>query len=180
MPMKLSAVLSLVLLAAIPCATAQRVDWNMKGAQEVEQPLSNLPALDQQGIVHRLGVEPSELLAMRVETASGHIFLVQGKQYPGTTLCGNVNCSFLILSADYKVLMEKVTQTYKLLSTMHHGLPDIITSMHGSAYDSGLSYWRFQGKHYVRVTCADAEYGDGDGNFYRKPHISPHPCGTGG
>ena len=58
MPMKLSAVLSLVLLAAIPCATAQRVDWNMKGAQEVEQPLSNLPALDQQGIVHRLGVEP--------------------------------------------------------------------------------------------------------------------------
>jgi hypothetical protein len=181
MPMKLSAVLSLVLFAAIPCASAQRVDWDMKGAQELSQPLSSLSTQDQAGILHLLGGNPEDLRAMRVTTASSHIFLVQGiNSSSESTFCGNANCEFWILSSNYKVLMENVTQTYKLLSTMHHGLPDIITSMHGSAYDSGLSYWRFQGKHYVRVTCADAEYGDWDGNFYRKPHISPHPCGTGG
>lgn len=180
MPMKLSAVLLLILLAAVPCTSAQRVDWDMKDAQVLSQPISSLPALDQQGIVRRLGVEPSELLAMRVETASGHIFLVQGKQYPGTTLFGNVNCKFWILSSNYKVLLKKVIETYKLQSTMHHGLPDIITSMHGSAFDSGLSYWRFHGTHYVRVACADAVYGDAEGNNFKNTHISPHPCGTGG
>lgn len=180
MPMKLSAVLFFILLAVVPCTSAQRVDWDMKDAQVLSQPLSSLPAPDQQGIVKRLGAKSEDLLAIPVETASGHIFLVQGKNYTGTTFCGNINCEFWILSSNYKVLLEKVTATYKLQSTMHHGLPDIITSMHGSSTESGLSYWQYQGGHYARIACADAEYGDAEGNMYENPHISPQRCGTGG
>jgi hypothetical protein len=179
MPVKLSAVLSLILIGASPCASAQRVDWDMKGAQQVSLPLGSLPVQDQQGIAKRLKSKPSELLAMRVDTATGHIFLVQGVYRMGG-ICGANNCEFWILSSDYTVLLEKVTQMYKLQSSTHNGLPDIVTSMHGSAFESGLSYWRFQGKHYVRVACADSVYGDADGNAFKNPHISPLPCGAGG
>jgi hypothetical protein len=127
--------------------------------------------------VRRLGGEPEDLLALKVKTTSGHIFLVQG--IFGRESCGMNNCGFLILGADYKILLSKVTQMYKLQQTTHHGLPDILTSMHGSAFESGLSYWRFQGTRYVRIACADGEYGDTDGTIYKNPHISPHPCGTG-
>jgi len=179
MPKKHSAVLFVLLLAAVPCASSQRVDWDMKDAQVVSQPIGSLPAQDQQGISKRLNLKPVELLAMQVKTASGHIFLVQSVYSP--MWCGAAsNCAFWILSSDYKVLLSKVTQSFKLQASMHHGHPDILTYMHGSATEASLSYWQFQGRRYVRVACADAEYGDGDGYIYKKPHISPHPCGTGG
>ncbi len=179
MRVNLSAVLSLMLLAAIPHATAQRVDWDTKDWQVVSQPLGSLPAQDQKGIASRLGVKPEELLALRVETASGHIFLVQGIYSP--MWCGAAsNCAFWVLSSDYKVLLSKVTQRFKLQASMHHGHPDILTYMHGSATAGALSYWQYQGTHYVRIACADGEYGDSDGNVFKNPHISPHPCGTGG
>jgi hypothetical protein len=179
MSIRLSAVLSLILLAVIPYAKAQRIDWDTKDLQVVSQPIGSLSVQDQKGIASRLGVKPEDLLAMRVETASGHIFLVQGVYRIGG-ICGANNCSFLVLSSDYKVLLSKVAQMYKLQSTTHHGLPDIITTMHGSATDSGLSYWQFQGTRYMRIACADALYGDADGNEYKIPHITPHPCRTGG
>jgi hypothetical protein len=158
---------------------AQHVDWDMKGAQEVESPLLDLPARDQQGILHRLGGKPSELLAMRVNTATGHIFLVQGVYRIGG-ICGANNCEFWILSGDYRILLEKVIQAFKLRSSIHGGLPDVFTSREDGAFESGLSYWRFNGKRYVRIVCADAVYGDADGHTFDKPHISSYPCGTGG
>jgi hypothetical protein len=160
-------------------ANAQTIDWDMKGAQVLSQPISSLSAQDQQGILRQLKVEPSDLVAMRVETASGHIFLVQGVYRIGG-ICGANNCDLWVLNSDFKILLEKVIQMYKLQSSTHDGLPDIVTSMHASAFESSLSYWRFQSGRYVRVACADGVYADADGNVFQKPHISPHPCGTGG
>lgn len=178
--MKSSALIVLCWIFAAESAVAQGINWDMNGAQEVSSPLGSLPLQDQQGIVKQLNMKPSELLAMRVNTATGgHIFLVQGIYRIGG-ICGANNCEFWILSNDYRILLEKVTQKFKLQASTHNGLPDIVTSMHGSAFNSGLSYWRFQGKHYVRIACADAEYGDADGNYFKNPHISLYPCGTGG
>ncbi len=176
---KLSAVLFVLLLAIVPCASAQRVDWETKDRQVVSQPLSSLTALDQQGISKRLNLKPEELLAMQVKTASGHFFLVQSVYSP--MWCGAAsNCAFWFLSSDYKVLLSKVTQSFNLQASMHQGQPDILTYTHGSATGGSLSYWQYQGTHYVRIACADAEYGDADGNIYKVPHISPQRCVKGG
>jgi hypothetical protein len=178
--MNRSAILLFLSLAILqPCANAQAINWDMTGWQVLTQPLSTLPVPDRQGIAKSLGLKPEELVALQVATPSGHIFLVQGIYRIGG-ICGANNCAFWILGSDYKVVLEKVTQTFKLQATHHGGLPDIITSMHGSAIDSSLSYWEFKGQRYARVACADVVYGDDDGNDFKKPHISPHPCGTGG
>ena len=165
-----------ILLCCYMGAQAQRVDWNMSGAKEVNEMIDKLPLADQMRIEERLRMKGSQLRGERIDTSSGHLFLVQGVG----DICGANNCEFWILSGNYKVLLEKVTQTFKLLPSVHRGLPDLMTSMEGGAYDSSLSYWQFQGKRYVRVACADAVYGDADGNAFKSPHISPHPCGTGG
>lgn len=155
---------------------AQSIDWDIKDLQYVESDLRSLPAQDQQGIVHRLGEKPENLRAMTVKTASGRLFLVQGVG----NICGASDCEFWVLNSDYRILLEKVTQSFKLQSGTHNGPPDIVTSMHGSAFESSVSYWRFQGKRYVRVACADAVYGDADGNIFKKPHILLHSCGRRG
>jgi hypothetical protein len=161
-------------------APAEQLDWDMSGWHEVDQAIDSLPVQDQLGIEHRLGAKPTNLRAMRVKTVSGPIFIVQAAGFEDEWCSPTGNCSFWVLSSDYRILLEKVTQTFKLQSGTHNGLPDIATSMHGSAFNSGLSYWRFQGKHYVRIACADAVYLDADGNAFKSPHISPQPCGTGG
>jgi hypothetical protein len=174
-------VLVLLLMFGIIVAPAQQLDWDMSGWHEVDQAIGSLPVQDQLGIEHRLGAKPTDLRAMRVKTASGPIFIVQAVGFEDGWCSPTGNCSFWVLSGDYRILLEKVTQTFKLLANVHGGLPDVMTSMHGSAFESGLSYWRFQGKHYVRVACADAVYRDADGNLFKEPHISPYPCvGKGG
>jgi hypothetical protein len=178
MSLKFAALFSLVLIAVIPTATAQQhADWDMKDAQVASQPISSLPAPDQQGIVKQLGEEkPETLRVMQVQTASGHIFLVQSVD---SEWCGAAgNCPFLVLSSDYKILLEKVTQTFKLLSTLHDGLPDIITSMHFSSTEYSLTRWQFNGQRYQRAGCADALYADADGNEFKQPHITPADCSS--
>jgi len=178
--MRISSMKGIVLYAAFwgiaASGTAQRIHWDIQGLHEVQPNIRKLPPRDQNGIVRRLREEPEHLRAMVVNTQFGRIFLVQGQG----DICGANNCAFWILTSDYKILLDKVTQTFKLQSSVHGGLPDIVTSMHDSAFESVLSYWRFQGKRYVRIACAEVAYSDHDGNAYKTPHISTRPCGTGG
>ena len=155
---------------------AQHVDWDVKYAPYLETPLQSLPTRDQRGIVHRLGEKPVDLRAMSVQTASGNLFFVRAA---GDASCGgDGNCQFWILSSDYRVLLEKVTETFSIRPTMHDGLPDIITYQHFSADEGDLIYWQMKGSRYVRVSCADAIYADADGNAFKSPRISPYQCGT--
>jgi hypothetical protein len=167
------------LFFGVAAAIAQPVDWDTKGVQQVSAPLRNLSERDQQGILRRLGGKASDLVAMRIDTARGPIFLVQGVYRIGG-ICGANNCEFWILSSKYDILLRKVIQGFELQSRSHDGFPDLMTTMEGGAFDSSLSYWRFLGKRYVRTNCADAVYGDADGNIFKKAHITPHPCGTAG
>lgn len=104
------------------------------------------------------------------------MFLVQGVG----EICGAANCEFWVLDASYRILLEKSTQSYEILPETHNGRPYILTSMHGSAADSSLSYWQFQGQRYVRLRCAEALYADAEGNMFQKPRIAQRVCGTGG
>ena len=118
---------------------------------------------------------------MRVDTPSGHLFLVQSVDY--TFSCSPTgNCSFWILSSGYMVLRETIAQTVKVQSTVHHGLPDVITAMHGSAFESDLTRWEFNGKIYLRAGCAIAAFGDALGDkgatWYDHPHITPGACAS--
>jgi hypothetical protein len=166
------------LMSGRAIASAQRIDWDMRDAQEVTSPINSLSPQDQQGIVRRLREGLVNLRAMAVQTTTGHIFVVEGI---GDRFCsGDGNCEFWILSSDYQVLLEKVAQSFRLQPTTHHRLPDILTSMHGSAFESSLSYWRMRGNRYVRVSCVDVLYADADGNSLKNPRISSRRCGTGG
>lgn len=163
-------------VVVIRSATAQSINWNMSGAQQVEANFRTLSTQDQQGILHSLREKPENLRVRKVSVAAGSLFLVQGVG----NICGAANCEFWVLDSNYKILLEKVTQVYKLQSTTHIGLPDILTSMHGSAFESGLSYWQFQGKRYKGIACADSTYLDRDGSELKKPRVTHRPCGTGG
>ena len=174
-----SAPLAALLLLTSSCTSfAQQIDWDLTGAQQVTQSLERLPARDRLGIVHRLREKADDLHAMRVEAGAGHIFVVQGA---GQEMCSPTgNCSFWLVSADYKILGRTIAQTFTVQSTSHHGRPDLITAMHGSAFDSDFIRWQFDGMRYLKAACAAAEFGNGLGDagpvWYAQPHITPESC----
>jgi hypothetical protein len=158
-------------------AIAQHIDWDVKFAPYLNAPLQSLPAKDRQGIVHRLKEKPADLRAISIQTASGHLFFVRGA---GDEDCGvDGNCEFWILSDDYRVLLNKIAETFSIRPAMHDGLPDIVTYGHASASEGDLTYWRMQGSRYARVACAGAVYADAGGNTLKRPRITSFRCGTG-
>lgn len=157
-------------------SNAQRIDWKLDSLREVDGSVRSLSAQDRHGILASLDLKETDVRVQRMQSVSGPLFLVQGIG----SVCGANNCVFWILDRNYKVLLQKVTQAFAFQTTTHNGLPDVVTSMHGSAFFSSLSYWRFNGRRYVRSACADIEYGDAEGNQYKKPHISQQRCGTQG
>ena len=52
--------------------------------------------------------------------------------------------------------------------------------MHGSAWDSGLTLYKFDGRRYRRVACYQRtyRYRDRRGNFreLRRPRVTPEKC----
>ena len=165
----------LLFLLALP-SVAQQMSWRIDHLREVQGSVQNIPAQDRHGILTSLGLKDSDVRVEQMPSAAGRLFLVQGVG----AICGANNCDFWILDGNYKVLLQKVTQSFEFQPTTHNGLPDIVTSMHGSVFSSSLSFWRFNGRRYVRSACADIEYGDSDGNQYKKPRISHQRCGTRG
>jgi hypothetical protein len=171
-------IFTVFILSAGRLSIAQPPEWDIQGAREVNQDLRTLSPQDQQGIAQRLGEKPTDLRAMRIETPSSHLFLVQTVDIPFN--CSPTgNCSFWILSSGYMVLGKTIAQTAKVQSTAHYGLPDIITAMHGSAFESDLTRWQFNGKLYLRSACVTATFGDALGDhatWYDHPHIAPRAC----
>ena len=171
-------IFTVLVLFAGRLSIAQPPEWDIRGARQVVQELRTLSRQDQQGIAQRLGEKPTDLRAMRIETPSSHLFLVQGVGTPFN--CSPTgNCGFWILSSGYRVLRETIAQTAKVQWSAHDGLPDVITAMHGSAFESDLTRWQFNGKLYLRSGCAAATFGDALGDhatWYDHPHIAPRVC----
>jgi hypothetical protein len=175
-----SILLTLILTCAIPFAAAQQPNWNMDGLHEVNASIQTLPLQDRQGIKRAVAErpvnphiisKPPELRAVRINTPSGHIFLVQASD---NFFCSPIgNCAFWVLSSAYKILLDTNAQQFKVQTLLHSGHPDILTKMHGGATEGDLKQWRFNGIKYHRIACESYEFRDADGNDLKQPHITP-------
>ena len=72
-------------------------------------------------------------------------------------ICGAANCEtwiFRKVGNKYQMLLDAGSiQRIELQKTFSHGYRDLIASMHGSACDSDLTLYKFDGQKYQRVTC---------------------------
>jgi hypothetical protein len=153
-------------------AESQIAASDLKGLREVEQSVTKLPAPTRSAIQARLHMKASQLRAEQVHVPAGDLYVVQG----AGDFCGAANCDIWILSSAYEVILHGTTQGFNLLATSHGGVPDVVTSMHGSAFESEVTRWEFDGSQYRRIACANVNYMDEDGNEYDLPHIRPKPC----
>lgn len=108
--------------------------------------------------------------------------VVQGMSIPLCTLSGN--CEFWIYRESengYELLLATGgVQQYRFLKTTSNGYRDVETSMHGSAWDSSLSVYEFDGKRYRLAKCMERSYSyiDKRGRFREtsSPIFSSREC----
>ena len=94
------------------------------------------------------------------------------------------NCTFWVYRATaggYEKLLEASdVQQYYFRNSFNNGYRDITTAMHGSAWDSDLSVYKFDGTQYRLKECLSRSYGylDNRGRFREttKPIIKPVTC----
>jgi hypothetical protein len=102
----------------------------------------------------------------------------------GAGICGAANCVTWIYgkSGDqYQMLLDAGSiQRIEPQKTFTKGYRDIIASMHGSAWDSDLTLYKFDGKEYRRVGCfvRTYRYEDKRGRKreWKRPQITPVEC----
>ena len=191
----LAGIQSALLLAALAAPAA--APWPVEGLHQATMPLSRLPAADRATITRLLrprlgplfqGQSPQAvaqaLRSFRVERLridGISAFAVQPSQL--NDLCSPTgNCSLWIIDLRHRrFLLDTIgVQAFTADSASPHGMPDLVTRMHGSATESDLTRWSFQGGRYFRSACAALEYADADGNIRKEPTITPHPCNSEG
>jgi hypothetical protein len=88
----------------------------------------------------------------------GDLILVQAHNLDG---CGAVgNCQFFLLDGKHHVLLSNVAAYYlTILTSLHHGDPDILLGEHISASETAQTWYRFNGSRYEAVRCAIDNYG---------------------
>jgi hypothetical protein len=99
-------------------------------------------------------------------------------------ICEANNCVVWIYrrtSTGYERLWgDDIVQRIEPLRTMSHGYRDVRTWHHGSWVDSDVVLYRFDGRHYRAVQCANYNYGhkgaDGEIHTSKRPRITPEAC----
>lgn len=154
-------------------AMAQHLHWDNRRAEEVDMPLSKFSPEDRNGVSTAVRTPASELHATRLIVGSVTLFAVQPY---GDDICSPTgNCTFWILDNRYRIVLTTIAQMFEVLRTLHNGKPDILTSMHGSAFESGFTQWRFNGHRYRKFACADRSF-IYSGNVLKRSIIFPEPC----
>ena len=158
-----------------PAAPGQHATWDVSGLRAVSTQLSRLPNADQISVSEKMHAKAADLRAEWVDGQSGRVLVVQGV---GNFFCGGSgNCTFAVMDEHYTIVLKTIAQQFEVQQVTHHGRPDIVTSMHGSAVDSELNVWHFNGKSYERAACADVAHGDLETNrAYARPRVTEHPC----
>ena len=147
--------------------------WHLDRLHEVEKRASLLNIQDQ-GVLKKALGRIADLRAEKVLLPAGTIYFVQAT---GNYYCSPTgNCSTYLVSGDGYVLLSTIAQQIGIDRSSSSGHPDIITSMHGSAFESGLKLWRFAGTKYKRIACAESNYRDEDGNDLTSPRLTSTPC----
>ena len=92
------------------------------------------------------------------------------------------NCPFWIFQKAgkaYRVLLEGYGQTFTIQPNRTNGYNDVVVSMHGSATQSGLTDYRYDGTRYMRRGCYNAEWEILEGEHVQElkvPRITSFPC----
>jgi hypothetical protein len=193
-------------LLALMFSAASAVRGLQNGSSNLTEPLAirteylgqaHLPQSDKDAIVAfvfrdtdpRSCVSPmrslqKELASIRIAQArltptSEKYLLVQASD---SCHCGGTgNCSFWVLRKKpngFDILLDTdMVQTFALERHFTHGFRDLKTSSHGSAFQSGLVRYQFDGKEYRAAECAESLYEvDDGGNVAKKPTITRVDC----
>lgn len=102
----------------------------------------------------------------------------------GIGICGAANCVNWIFRKggnEYQMLLDAGSiQDIEPQKTSTNGYRDIITSMHGSAWDSDLILYKYDGEQYQRVGCffRTYRYQDRRGRMreWKSPQITRAKC----
>jgi hypothetical protein len=107
-------------------------------------------------------------------TLGGHeLTLVQAHNVDGCGATGN--CLFFVLDSHNDPLLSGVSaQQFTILSTEHHGLPDIQLGTHISALQTSQDWYQFDGQKYKRTRCAVDTFGVDHNDS--KSHREFSPC----
>jgi hypothetical protein len=170
---------------------AESQTWRVGDYQPFSTRISAVPTPRQQSIIAHIQptlaklvkedwLKPDEaksvrenLLVREVATASGHLLLVQSW---GTELCGGVgNCEIWVLGDHDRLLLEGSASEITILRSVHFGKPSILMSLHDSAADRTLVWYRFDGVKYRVAACALKSYGT-SWETYSPPRIEYLPC----
>ena len=96
-------------------------------------------------------------------------------------ICGANNCAYWVYrktANGYQLILDAGSINHiELKNTFTNSYRDLVTAMHGSAFDSGLAVYKFDGKRYQLKECFQryyANYEDKHGRF----HVSKRPTIT--
>jgi hypothetical protein len=100
------------------------------------------------------------------------------------SICGAYWCPYWIYrrtSTGYERLLDAGNiQVLEPRATTSHGYRDVRTWMHGSAWDSGVTLYKFDGRRYRRAECAGYSYRYLDSHDrsheLKRPIITPERC----
>ncbi|MGA8938472.1 MAG: hypothetical protein WB439_04830 [Acidobacteriaceae bacterium] len=168
--------LTLTLLLAPLIASAQQPDWHAGSIANLSASITTLSPADQKGIEQVVHQPPESLHALRVDTPSTHLFLIQASDDKSCDV--RRNCAAWIISSDYRVLLNTSTPHFKIQTTLHAGLPDLLTSDAGFNDTGTFQQWRFDGTTYRLSACATYTSHDSFNDTYGSPRTTPYPCPT--
>lgn len=103
----------------------------------------------------------------------------------GNFLCSPTgNCEAWVFRQNgdkYSVILHRTaTQTFTIQPTLTNGFHDLVLGQHGSATDTGLTLYRFDGSKYRRLACYDADWSflgkDGEVHTRKEPRLTPTIC----
>ncbi|HEY4010372.1 MAG TPA: hypothetical protein VGM11_09500 [Acidobacteriaceae bacterium] len=100
-------------------------------------------------------------------------------QSTGSDLCSLTgNCALWIIDVTLRrvILRPGPVRGFTIARGTTRGVPDIFTSMHGSATETDRTLWSFNGNRYEAKACARVDFADADGKPYSQPKVTPQPC----
>jgi hypothetical protein len=91
------------------------------------------------------------------------------------------NCLLWVLQRQrdgYHVILDAGSvQIFTIQPTRAHGFNDLVLGMHGGAFDSMLTVYKFNGAQYSNVACYDANSGvvdeHGEVHQFKEPRLTP-------
>ena len=86
------------------------------------------------------------------------------------------NCPLWIFqkkTKGYIVLLDAISQSFTVERNRTNGYRDIVISMHGSAFSSGLNVYKYQEGVYNGVACYEADWQSPTEKELKEPLITP-------